>query len=132
MTGPAPLNTVKSAVTTKQNTIVNLKFLKSVGTSSKERRVLCLFARRAPRHVDAEHMTRDRLTDVDRDAAEEDGQEGQPSEVFEEGTDKTAAFGAVAQDGEGDGPQTLEDDDDGEVDLETVDVVVAVEPADEK
>lgn len=35
-----------------------------------------LFGRGAPRHVDRQHVRRDGLGDVQRDAAEEDGQEG--------------------------------------------------------
>jgi len=85
---------------TKQNTIVNLNFSQNLRHLFQKRRVLCLFACRALRCVDAEHMARDGLADMDREAAEEDGQEGgQPCEVFE-GIDKTAAFSAVAQDDE--------------------------------
>ena len=71
-----PLNTAIPAVMTKQNTIVNLNFLRICGASSKKRRVLRLFAYRAPRYIDAERMARDGLADMDREAAEEDGQEG--------------------------------------------------------
>jgi hypothetical protein len=61
---------------TKQNTIVNLNFSQNLRHLFQKRRVLCLFACRALRCVDAEHMARDGLADMDREAAEEDGQEG--------------------------------------------------------
>ena len=98
-------------------------------------RVLGLLARRAPRHVDAEHVAGDGLANVDRDATEEDGQQRQPRQVLEEGADQAAALGAVAQDGERDGAKGLEDNDNREVDLEAVGIVVvqvAVEPADQE
>ena len=73
-----------------------LELGQDLGHLFKERRVLGLLARRAPRHVDAEHVARDGLADVDRHAAEEDGEQGQPSEVFDKGANEAAAFGAVA------------------------------------
>ena len=79
----------------------------------EEGRLLGLLARRTPRHVDGEHMGGNRLRHVDRDTAEEDGQQGQPGEVLKEGAKEAAALGAVAQDGEADGAEGLEDDDDG-------------------
>lgn len=70
------------------------------GDLVEERRLGLLLGRRAPRHIDAEHMRRNRLADVDGDAAEEDGQERQPFQVLEEGSYQAAVCGSVAQDGE--------------------------------
>lgn len=77
-------------------------------------------------------MARDCLRDVDSDAAKEDGEEGQLGDVFEEGAYEATAFGVVAQDGDADSAGRLEDNYNGEVDLEAINVVVvqvAVEPA---
>jgi hypothetical protein len=64
---------------------VSLNFLRIFGTSSKNIAFSASLLVRAPRYVDAEHMARDGLADMDRDAAaEEGGQEGQPCEVFKE------------------------------------------------
>ena len=46
-----------------------LEFSQNLRHLFQKRRVLRLFAYRAPRHVDAEHMARDGLADMDRDAA---------------------------------------------------------------
>lgn len=79
-------------------------------------------------------MAQDRLGDVQADAAKENGQHGDPGEVFEEGGKKGMRLGAVAEDAEGEVAEEAEDQDDGEVDLEAVDVIMiqmAVEPADD-
>jgi hypothetical protein len=48
-----------------------LELLQDLWHLFKERRVLGFFARRTPRHVDTEHVTRDRLQNMHGDAAEE-------------------------------------------------------------
>jgi len=65
---------------------------------------------------------------VERDAGEEDDHEWHPLEVLEEGRDKALFLHAVAEDSEGHVTNTGEDDDDGDVDFEGIEVVV-VEPS---
>ena len=78
-------------------------------------------------------MADNRLGDVQADPAQEDRQHGDPGEVLEEGAEEGFLFRAVAKDAEREIAEGAEDEDDGEVDFEAVDVVVvemAVEPAD--
>ena len=112
-----------------------LEVLQNLRDLDEEIRVFGFLARGAPHHLDGEHVGDDGLADVQRDAAEEDGEEGDPADVFPEGGEEAIFAGAVAQDGEGDVAADVEDGDDGEVDLEAVEVVViegTVEPAHEE
>lgn len=65
---------------------------------------------------------------MQRDAAEEDGEHGDPLEVLAERLEEIAVLDAITQDTEGDVADEREDEDDGDVDLERVNIVV-VEPA---
>lgn len=101
----------------------------------EERGFGLLFCGGAPRHVGAEHVRSNGLANVDRDAAEEDGEQRQPLEILKERADQAAVRGAVAQHAQRDGAERLEHDHDAEVDPEAVRVVVVqipVEPADQE
>ncbi len=63
-------------------------------------------------------MTEDGLADVERDATEEDGQEEDPLEVANKCRDQILLIVPHSEDCESDIPETIEDDDDGEVDSE--------------
>lgn len=54
----------------------------------EEVRELQLLRRRAPRHVDLEHVREDGLGDVDRDTAQEDEEQEEPLEVLNERPDE--------------------------------------------
>ena len=95
--------------------------------------LLGLLARRAPRHVDAEHMAQQRLAHVQRQSAQKTSQHERPLQVLEQAAEPAARADTVAHRGEGDVAEAVEDDDDGEPDFPAVDVVlveVAVEEAD--
>jgi hypothetical protein len=65
------------------------------GDLVEEGRTRCFLGCGAPTHIDGQHVRGDGLEDVKRDAAEEDGQEGQPGQIFDEGADKGATFDAL-------------------------------------
>ena len=58
--------------------------LEDLGDLDEEIGELEFLRRRAPRHVDLEHVREDGLGDVDRDAAEEDEEHEEPLEVLGE------------------------------------------------
>jgi hypothetical protein len=70
-TGPIPLNTTITVTNHKAKHKHELELLQDLWHLFKERRVLGFFARRTPRHVDTEHVSRDRLQNMHGDAAEE-------------------------------------------------------------
>ena len=110
-----------------------LELCQDLGHLLEEGGVLGLLGGGAPAHVDADHMADDGLADVEADAAEEDAEQRDPLEVLEDGGGQALLADAVAEDGEGEVAEGGEDEDEGEVDLEGVEVVVvqeAVEPAD--
>jgi hypothetical protein len=63
----------------------------------EETRIAGLLARGAPRHIDAAEMAEDCLGDVQADPTKEDGQHGDPGEVFEEGCEEGFFLGPVAE-----------------------------------
>ena len=60
-----------------------LEVLEHLGHLEEEVGELDLLGRRAPRHVDLEHVRKERLRDVQRQAAEEDGEHGGPLEILD-------------------------------------------------
>ena len=99
----------------------------------EEGRRLDFLGRRTPAHIDGEHVREKSLTDMEGETAEENNQEEDPLVVFVHGPKEATVGVTVAQDRERQVADSREDDDDGEEDLERVDVIVvqeAVEPAD--
>lgn len=73
-----------------------LELLQNLGHLLEEGGVLGLLGGGAPGHVDAEHVADDGLGDVQADAAEEDGEDGDPAQVLEDGADEVLLADAVA------------------------------------
>ena len=78
---------------------------------------------RAPCHVDLEHVGQDRLRHVNGDAAEEDEEHEEPLEIFDECRHEGALAGAVAEGGESNIAEAVEDDDERDPDVPAVDIV---------
>lgn len=99
------------------------KVSQDLGHFDEEVGELEFLGRRAPRHVDLEHVGEDSFRDVDGDATKEDEEHEEPFEILEQGADETAFACTIAHDCEGDVAETVEDDDEGDPDVPTVDVV---------
>jgi hypothetical protein len=111
-----------------------------LGTSSKSstspRINSCrlLLTSRAPTHVNGEYVGENGLIDAQTYNAGEDRKKRDPAEVFSQGEVEELFFQAVMHDCESEIAECGENGDDGEEDLEAVDIVViqmAVEPADD-
>ncbi|TGO57386.1 hypothetical protein BCON_0066g00350 [Botryotinia convoluta] len=63
----------------------------------EEGHVFDFFGRGAPRHVDFEEMAEERLGDVHGEAAEEDGHEEEPFEVFEDCWEEERSVGCLRE-----------------------------------
>ena len=98
--------------------------LEDLGHLDEEVGELEFFRRRAPRHVDLEHVREDGLGDVDGDAAEEDEEHEEPLEVLGERGQEVALARPVAERRERDVAERVEDDHHGDPDVPAVDVVL--------
>ena len=99
------------------------ELLEHLGHLDEEVGELELLGRRAPRHVDLEHVREDGLGDVDRDAAEEDEEHEEPLEVLGERRQEVALARPVAERCERDVAERIEDDHHRDPDIPAVDVV---------
>jgi hypothetical protein len=111
------------------------ELLADMAHSLEESNVFDFFGCASPLHIDAEEMRKEGLADVQRNTTEEDCKHGYPFEVLAKCLENVAIFDTVAQDAEGYITDEREDEDDGDVNFEAVDVVViepAVEEADQK
>ena len=86
-----------------------LEAFEDPGQLDEEIALLRLLGRGAPLLVDAAEMRQDGEGEVEGETAEENAEEGHPFEVFEEGAEEGLLAEAVAQDGEGDGAEDVED-----------------------
>jgi hypothetical protein len=120
----------------------------------KERHVFDLLGRAAPLHINAEEVCQQRLTDVHGDATKKDSKHGDPFEILPQATEERSAFvamsharkrllvydgrffdDAIPDYGERNASGDGEDENNGDVHFEAVNVVViepAVEEADEE
>ena len=112
-----------------------LERLEDLGQLLEEVGVLLLLGGGAPLHVDVEEVGQQRERDVEGDAAEEAGHQRRPLEVLDQAAEEGAFAGAVAEEGEGDVAEQVEDYDQGEQDVPAGQVAlgqVFEEPADEE
>ena len=112
-----------------------LEALGDLGHLLEEVGGLGFLGRRAPLHVDAEHVRAQCEEEVEADPAEEDREHRHPLEVLEERADERFLAQAVTEDGEADVAEAGEDDEEGDEDAPRLDVEgvdVAIVPADEE
>jgi hypothetical protein len=103
-----------------------LEVLDDLADFLEESRVFGFLAGGAPVHFNAEHVRQEGLRQMHGETAEEDGHHGDPHEVGDESAEQVLLVGTVAKDGEGDVTETGENDKDGEVDLERIQVVLVL------
>jgi hypothetical protein len=112
-----------------------LEALDDVANGLEEGDVIDFLGCCAPLHVDAEHVAQQSLRNVQRHTTEEDCDERDPLEVCPETLEEAHLTDAVAQHSQREVSESCEHNDDGEVDLERINVVVvqrAVEEADDE
>jgi hypothetical protein len=95
-----------------------LELLDDIGDSLPEGDVFEFLGGSSPLHIDAEEMTEERLRDVERNTAEEDGQERDPLEVGEQSADEASLTNSVTQHCKCDVTNSCENTNNGEIDLE--------------
>ena len=110
----------------KRNT--HLEPPQHAGDLDEKIRHLRLLRRRAPRHVQLEHVREQRLADVQRQPAQENREQDDPLEILTQRGPEPRFASAVAQERERDVAQAVEHEHDAEPHAPAVDVVLVQEP----